>query len=505
MNILIVDDQPTVVEGVLAGVNWEKLHIREKYKAYNISEAKEIITSQKVDLMLCDIEMPMGSGLELQKWLQTEKKYDIKCIFLTAHSDFAYAREAVHLQSFDYLLQPVSYQQIEETLQKAIEQIHEDRFIRNYYSYGRAVKKREKDVLKSMFRDYLLGVAGDAEEVKDSLAVLSFPVEKKDVFELMLIQILEVREKGWEDTLMMYAVENVAEEYFRTDGENCLSVQMDAMHLILFQKRRDAEKEDLAQKTKGFERVIEELLPVKVVLFLKENLSFDELPKAGKKLMEEEPEETTYEGPDLDKWVGYLKEGYDELLQKEAMEYLEKQIRLGHVDRSFLKQFHRDYIYLFFDALKYTEHENDYNYDAVMNSYTSVNRMKSLILFSTNYLKSLRTKEDISVSRMEEIMNFIHHNIQKNITRKDVAEAVYLNPEYLSRLFRKEKNMKLSDYILEEKMAIAKHLLETTNFTVSIVASKVGYTNFSHFAQCFKRLYGVSPSEITRGSKDREG
>jgi two-component system response regulator YesN len=97
---------------------------------------------------------------------------------------------------------------------------------------------------------------------------------------------------------------------------------------------------------------------------------------------------------------------------------------------------------------------------------------------------------------MDEILNYIHKNIQKNITRKDVAEAVYLNPEYLSRLFRKEKGMKLSDYILQEKMNIAKLMLETTDFSVSIIASKVGYSNFSHFAQSFKRLFGVSPSEI---------
>ena len=56
--------------------------------------------------------------------------------------------------------------------------------------------------------------------------------------------------------------------------------------------------------------------------------------------------------------------------------------------------------------------------------------------------------------------------------------------------------MKLSDYILQEKMNIGRHLLETTNFSVSIVASKVGYSNFSHFARAFKRVFGMSPSEI---------
>jgi two-component system response regulator YesN len=177
----------------------------------------------------------------------------------------------------------------------------------------------------------------------------------------------------------------------------------------------------------------------------------------------------------------------------------------GKMNDEVLRRFHQDYIYLFLDAIrsyKYgksgigIEGENDYNYEALMNSYTSVSRMKSLIVFTMNYLKNMFEQEDASQSRMDEILNYIHKNIQKNITRKDVAEAVYLNPEYLSRLFRKEKGMKLSDYILQEKMNIAKLMLETTDFSVSIIASKVGYSNFSHFAQSFKRLFGVSPSEI---------
>jgi two-component system response regulator YesN len=113
-----------------------------------------------------------------------------------------------------------------------------------------------------------------------------------------------------------------------------------------------------------------------------------------------------------------------------------------------------------------------------------------------NYLKGMDNQENFNESRMDEILDYIHKNIQKNITRKDIAEAVYLNPEYLSRLFKKEKGIKLSDYIQQEKMNIANHLLRTTNFSVSIVASKVGYSNFSHFAQSFKRVFGISPSEI---------
>ncbi|MEG2404278.1 MAG: AraC family transcriptional regulator, partial [Oscillospiraceae bacterium] len=124
-----------------------------------------------------------------------------------------------------------------------------------------------------------------------------------------------------------------------------------------------------------------------------------------------------------------------------------------------------------------------------------------LIVFTTSYLKELSGQNDNQGDRIEEIVEYIHQNIQKNITRKDLADAVYLNPEYLSRLFKKEKGCTLSEFILKEKMNIAKSLLETTGFSVSIIASKVGYSNFSHFAQCFKKGFGVSPSEFRQKAK----
>ena len=123
-------------------------------------------------------------------------------------------------------------------------------------------------------------------------------------------------------------------------------------------------------------------------------------------------------------------------------------------------------------------------------------KIQEPIFFTADYLKGLNNAEGIEKSRIEEVLAYIHKNIQKNITRQDVADAIYLNPEYLSRLFHKEQGMKLSDYILQEKMNIGRHLLETTNFSVSIIASKVGYSNFSHFAKAFKRIFGLSPSEF---------
>jgi two-component system response regulator YesN len=520
MKLLIVDDQPTVIEGILAGVNWDQLTIEQKFTAHNIFEAKDVIQMHPVDLLLCDIEMPMGSGLELYEWV-LEQGYHIKCIFLTSHSEFSYAQKAIHLQGFDYLLQPVTYKEIEQSLQKAIDRITMDGIVKNYYNYAMDLKKREKETLGSVLREYLLGLRRDVMEAARYLSLLSYRVEGDSLCDILMIQLLEAEGDRWENDLLHYAIDNIWNELLDAKADRVAVVSMDNEHFILLYQSLVG-KQDIKSAMLQFIKTGEQLFQCKVALYPGGTAAFSELPCKVKELnkrcrqnvikkdgiLEDDRSAMIgldYQAPDCNKWAQYIKDGYYDLLKQEACGYLDRLMHNGKMNDEVLRRFHQDYVYLFLDAIRNYKYgksgigidgENDYNYEALMNSYTSVTRMKSLIVFTMNYLKSMYDQEDASQSRMDEILNYIHKNIQKNITRKDVAEAVYLNPEYLSRLFRKEKGMKLSDYILQEKMNIAKLMLETTDFSVSIIASKVGYSNFSHFAQSFKRLFGVSPSEI---------
>ena len=122
INVLIVDDQINVVSGVMFGVHWDRLGISQIYKAYNAYEAKQVLLEKPVDIMLCDIEMPVENGLSLLAWCR-KQEMDVETIFLTAHADFLYAKEAVALGSFDYILQPARYEEIEDAVRRATEKI----------------------------------------------------------------------------------------------------------------------------------------------------------------------------------------------------------------------------------------------------------------------------------------------------------------------------------------------------------------------------------------------
>jgi two-component system, response regulator YesN len=125
-HVLIVDDEIHAIRGVEEWVNWEKNDISTVYTAQSLKQAQEIILNNKVDLLLCDIEMPKGSGIDLLKWIK-EHFPIIEVIFLTMHSDFSFAKQALKLKSFDYLIKPVDYHELEVVIQKALQKIIQDR------------------------------------------------------------------------------------------------------------------------------------------------------------------------------------------------------------------------------------------------------------------------------------------------------------------------------------------------------------------------------------------
>jgi two-component system response regulator YesN len=64
-SILIVDDEPFIVQGILSAMPWEDLEIGPAYSANSMQQAVAVFEKHPVDILLCDIEMPQGSGLEL--------------------------------------------------------------------------------------------------------------------------------------------------------------------------------------------------------------------------------------------------------------------------------------------------------------------------------------------------------------------------------------------------------------------------------------------------------
>lgn len=79
MNVLIVDDQPEVVESMVTGVNWKKIPVEQVFTAYSVKEAQSVFERERIDVLLCDIEMPPTNGFALLRWAQ--ERFPAWCAF----------------------------------------------------------------------------------------------------------------------------------------------------------------------------------------------------------------------------------------------------------------------------------------------------------------------------------------------------------------------------------------------------------------------------------------
>ena len=78
---------------------------------------------------------------------------------------------------------------------------------------------------------------------------------------------------------------------------------------------------------------------------------------------------------------------------------------------------------------------------------------------------------------------------------------VHISPGYLSRIFKKETGMSLSDYIIQRRITIAKQLLAKTNLPVTTIAQKIGLSYASYFTKLFKEKVNMTPQEYRQSQK----
>lgn len=96
---------------------------------------------------------------------------------------------------------------------------------------------------------------------------------------------------------------------------------------------------------------------------------------------------------------------------------------------------------------------------------------------------------------IETALRYIHDNYHLGISLHNVAEKIYMNPSYFSRVFHEEVGETLSRYLIRIRIAKAKELLEQTPLKVYEVADRVGYRDFRHFVKTFKEWEGMTPAQ----------
>lgn len=113
--VMLVDDEPIIVEGLSRSIAWEKWNCRIVATAHDGLEGKNLIEKEQPDIVFMDICMPEMDGLAMIAAINSQFPNLEVCV-LTGYRDFEYAKEAIRLGVTRFLLKPSNMDELEEAI-----------------------------------------------------------------------------------------------------------------------------------------------------------------------------------------------------------------------------------------------------------------------------------------------------------------------------------------------------------------------------------------------------
>lgn len=533
--VLIVDDEIHAIRGLQAGVRWEELNIHSVLTARSMKQAQAIFQTESIQLMICDIEMPKGSGMDLLAWLR-EYYPKTETVFLTSHPNFSYAKKAIQLGSFDYLLKPVDYEELEQVIGKALAKVNKEReqsaFEANYKHFVQ-LWESQQPLMKERFWQELLrqSIASSPERVEEQAAKYKLPylVSTKFLPVYIRVQSWHKSYNQRDEQIMEYALRNAAEEHIANlHPEAAVVSPQNGKLLVLIPVT--SEKSDIAilADCEAYVRFCSQYFNCDLCAYIGQpapahrivdlylqlsRMDEDNVTQANQTLLlrDYRKKEQMIELPSMSEWAEYMKKGAKDKLVAEVIRYLDdwKDKRSG-VDAQTLQLFYQNFLQMMFFVLQLKELRANEVFasnlltnkpEAVLCSVTS---MKEWILYLLEVAMNRIHALEENMTVVEQVKRFIsEHMGEQNLTRDDVASSVYLNPDYLNRVFKKETGKSISDYVQQQRIEHAKKLLMRSEYSVSDIALQSGYSNLSYFSTLFKKMTGMNPGDYRKLSQSK--
>lgn len=118
MKVMLVDDEPFILQGLSVIIDWEKEGFEIVKKASDGEEALAYLRENEVDLIITDIRMPKINGIELLETVRNEKLSGAYVFILSGYNDFKYAQAAIRYSAMEYILKPVQKEQLLEDIRR---------------------------------------------------------------------------------------------------------------------------------------------------------------------------------------------------------------------------------------------------------------------------------------------------------------------------------------------------------------------------------------------------
>lgn len=124
MKILVADDERWIRKGITRMIDRERHSVDQILEAENLTEALELFRREEPEIVLSDVCFPAENGCDLCEEIHAVSP-ETKIVMISAYDDFNYAKRALRFQAVDYLLKPVSKEQLNQVIGQCIEQLRE--------------------------------------------------------------------------------------------------------------------------------------------------------------------------------------------------------------------------------------------------------------------------------------------------------------------------------------------------------------------------------------------
>ncbi|MBC8062146.1 MAG: response regulator [Clostridiaceae bacterium] len=510
--VLIVDDERIIREGIANSINWNKYNFSLCGMAENGLEAYEIIKEVVPDVVITDIKMPGMDGLELISQVY-EEYAEITFIILSGYGEFEFANKAMKYGVKHYLLKPCDENEIIGILEKILlEKKHKEKKDKFLSDINDNLKKVLPQVGEQFLRDFIMGGYYSKLELEYFLTL--FEIEESR-FKLVIFKI-----DNGVDLIEKFALKNIAYDILNPDTVYLSTILED--NIVLLMKSIDLSLlTELLVKIKnvfnkyfkcnicigvsnenGFENIQKMYLEVQECLkcefYLGDDNIITEKNIEFNKTQENLSIETHNEAIAISVKTGNL-----ESLNSQLDRFFQI-IYQGKLEIEMAKTY---CIEIFLIILRQGGHKEVSSYSKALYEIQEMNTLKQINLYVKEIANKIAKKNyENNAENYGLIINTVINCVSKNIQNYELSltwiakEVLFMNENYLGKLFYKHTNEKFSHYVIKVRMEKAKELIKSKkDYKIYEITEQIGLEdNTQYFSQVFKKYTGYTPSEYRK-------
>lgn len=511
---IVVDDEKMIRNGIRNLIPWGAIGVDTVLTASSGVEALQIVEKEKPDIMLTDICMAQMDGLTLIEHVNRINP-DTKIIVLTGYDNFEYAQRCCRMKVQDFILKPVDETYLIDVIKRqimALEEYKSNRYNQKIMSRVQGISEQVK--IEVAMRDLIHGRV-NSEELSSFYAEYNYQQDQAMQVAIVLPIAKDHAKWGGHDDLLNISVKNMCIERFDCLNQGITFQDDDGRIIIAIFNSSDFD--ETIERVEQLKNLMGNELDVfpKVILgsfakgFAEIRISYNDalyLLQNSNEIHEDiiQPHVTEQRLGNFDKTFQELKRimysniGQSEEVMKAYVTF-EKATKSYNLSNSLVRRYcveMASLLYLIY--LEDTDKNLDNRLTSLLNSLLYSNAEDALKI-TKDFIRQLTYQEDENIHELVSSAKlYIKENLAEDLSVSSIAENLYITPNYLSRLFKKETGEGCNDYIIRKRIEKAKSLLETTNIKTGAIAIMVGYRDINYFSLAFKKNTGMSPTEYRK-------